>query len=79
MDTMSKPPGRQPSVSGSEAFQITLSRPAFAYLSLLARVSTLGSSPNTVAAAILTRELERMRLSGDYPKDIPVLDDGDVP
>lgn len=68
---MAKSAGRSQSVTGSESFQVTLSKPAFAYLTLLAQVSTLGASANAVAAAILTREIERMRLSGDYPKDIP--------
>lgn len=44
---------------------------AYAYLGYLARTTNMGDgSENGVAAFILGRELERMRLSGDYLKEI---------
>jgi hypothetical protein len=64
--------GRRKKTGGSKSFQITVSAFAFAYLGYLARTTNMGDgSENGVAASILGRELERMRLSGDYLKDIP--------
>jgi hypothetical protein len=64
--------GRRQKTGGSKSFQITLSAFAYAYLGYLARTTNMGDgSENGVAAFILGRELERMRLSGDYLKDIP--------
>jgi hypothetical protein len=75
--------GRRAKPGGSKSFQITLSAYAFAYLGYLARTTNIGDgSENGVAAFLLGRELERMRLSGDYLKDIaapPSLDPGDDP
>ena len=64
--------GRNPSPGGTHSFQITLSKAAFAYLGYLAQTTNMGGSENGVAAFILSRELERMRLSGDYRKDMPL-------
>jgi hypothetical protein len=51
---------------------VTVSAYAYAYLGYLARSTNIGDgSENGVAAFLLERELERMRLSGDYLKDIP--------
>ena len=64
--------GRPPSSGGTQSFQITISKAAFAYLGYLAQSTNMGGSENGVAAFILSRELERMRLSGDYRKDMPL-------
>jgi hypothetical protein len=53
---------------------VTISKPAFAYLGYLAKMTTMGGSANAVAAFLLTREIERLRLSGDYAKEIPSSD-----
>jgi hypothetical protein len=67
-----KATGRRPKPGGSHSFQITLSKFAYAYLGYLAKTTNMGDgSENGVAAFLLGRELERMRLSGDYLKDMP--------
>jgi hypothetical protein len=68
--------GRTPGIGGTHSFQITISKAAFAYLGYLAQTTNMGGSENGVAAFILSRELERMRLSGDYRKDIPEIETG---
>lgn len=61
---------------GSQSFQVTLSRSAYAYLGYLCSASTLGGTVNTIAANILSTQIEKMRLSGDYSKEIPPFGDG---
>jgi len=68
---MAEKTGRRSKPGGSKSFQITLSSFAYAYLGYLARTTNMGGgSENGVAAFILGRELERMRLSGDYLKEV---------
>jgi hypothetical protein len=69
--------GRPTSSGGTHSFQITISKAAFRYLGYLAKETNMGGSENGVAAFVLSRELERMRLSGDYRKDIPVAEEED--
>lgn len=69
--------GRPASSGGTHSFQITISKASFAYLGYLARETNMGGSENGVAAFVLSRELERMRLSGDYRKDIPSAEEED--
>ena len=68
---MAERTGRRSKPGGSKSFQITLSSFAYAYLGYLARTTNMGDgSENGVAAFILGRELERMRLSGDYLTEV---------
>lgn len=69
--------GRPPSAGGTHSFQITISKSAFAYLGYLARTTNMGGSANGVAAFIVSQELERMRISGNYQKEIPVAEEED--
>jgi hypothetical protein len=63
--------GRPPSTGGTHSFQITISKAAYAYLGYLAQTTNMGGSENGVAAFLLSRELERIRISGDYRTEIP--------
>ena len=62
--------GRPRSAENTESFQVTLGKPAYDYLCNLCLVTNMGGTPNAVAAFIVSKALEEMRLSGSYPKEI---------
>lgn len=68
---MVKKPGRPATADNNQSFQITVSKAAYAYLCNLARTTNMGGTANAVAAFIVSNELEKMRLSGSYPQEIP--------
>lgn len=63
--------GRPSTSDNTHSFQITISRPAYAYLLHLSNTTTMGGTPNAVAAFIVIARLEEMRISGSYPAEIP--------
>jgi hypothetical protein len=68
---MAERTGRRSKPGGSKSFQITLSSFAYAYLGYLARTTNMGDgSENGCRRIYPWQGTERMRLSGDYLKEV---------